>query len=660
MRLRCACLIVFSVLIFYPCIAQQTMQQKADSLRRLLATEKYDTVRGKLLSFLSEAIKDTDSAGAVKVATEAVAIQTKHRYPAGIALAYFGLGNVYARHLNHDMAEECYKKSQAAVAKDTSVFGISLKAKVTGNLARLYGERGNQEKELEMTLSIIPMFEQIKDTLAMAVAHFNVAGKLFNVGRKEDAYKYCLKSIELHRGKPSDYLTEVLIVTAWCAKDLDSLDRMKYYLGEAGKGITPYTSPRLLSSYYTTKGIYHLKIKDYPTSTEAFQTAVKTARTNRQYLALANALEGLGEVYVGEKRYAAAKAAVEEYLAVSRHIKWASNILNGLKKLSGLEEKTHHYREALQYLNEYVEMSDSVREDEAKVRIHNLEIRFQAAQKEKKILLLENDNKKQQLSLQRSRFYNTLLLGGLIMAALTVLLLYIIFRNRRRITLQRERLQQQELERIQQEQRLKNFAAMVEGQEYERNRLARDLHDGLGGTMAGIRLKAAQLARTPAIDPSPKIKQIVTQLDNAIQEMRSIAHNLMPESLLKLGLEAALNDLCEGMQHNDNRIIFQAYGLRNDIPQSQQIMIYRLVQELVSNAVKHADAKTILVQCVQNDHELSITVEDDGKGFDVENASGRGSMGLISVKTRVDYLKGKLDVQSKPGEGTTVNVEVWV
>jgi two-component system NarL family sensor kinase len=202
------------------------------------------------------------------------------------------------------------------------------------------------------------------------------------------------------------------------------------------------------------------------------------------------------------------------------------------------------------------------------------------------------------------------------------------------------------------------FAAMLEGQEQERRRLARELHEGLGGTMANIKLNVSRLREPEAATAENRqIDGILLQLDGATHELRRIARHLMPETLLKFGLETALKDLCEGLHGEGPNIVFQCYGLQSDIPQAHQLMIYRLVQELVVNAVRHAAADKILVQCMQRDHELSITVEDDGRGFD-GHFPHNGHTGLINMRNRVHYLKGRLDIQSMPGIGTTVNIEV--
>lgn len=151
-------------------------------------------------------------------------------------------------------------------------------------------------------------------------------------------------------------------------------------------------------------------------------------------------------------------------------------------------------------------------------------------------------------------------------------------------------------------------------------------------------------------------------LDSSIKEMRRVAHNLMPEALVKFGLDTALKDFCNDInQSGALKVSYQSIGLEQAaIDQTTAISVYRIVQELINNVLKHAAANTAIVQVSKTDNSISITVEDDGKGFDpsqIQNATG---IGWNNIKHRVDLLKGKLDVNSQPGQGTSVLIEFLV
>lgn len=144
--------------------------------------------------------------------------------------------------------------------------------------------------------------------------------------------------------------------------------------------------------------------------------------------------------------------------------------------------------------------------------------------------------------------------------------------------------------------------------------------------------------------------------------MRRVAHNLMPEALVKFGLDTALKDFCNDInQSGALKVSYQSIGLEQaSIDQTIAISVYRVIQELINNVLKHAAANTAIVQVSKTGNSISITVEDDGKGFDVSQIKMATGIGWSNIKHRIDLLKGKLDVNSQPGQGTSVLIEFLV
>jgi two-component system, NarL family, sensor kinase len=151
----------------------------------------------------------------------------------------------------------------------------------------------------------------------------------------------------------------------------------------------------------------------------------------------------------------------------------------------------------------------------------------------------------------------------------------------------------------------------------------------------------------------------LTQLDGAISEMRRVAHSMMPEALVRFGLIDALSDFCEGISESGRlKVTMQHFGFENRLDSQMEVVLYRIIQELLNNVLKYAEATEAQVQLTWVDNHLSVTVEDNGKGFDVKTLDANKGAGLRNVQARVDYLNGTLDIQSKPGEGTSVLVEI--
>lgn len=147
-------------------------------------------------------------------------------------------------------------------------------------------------------------------------------------------------------------------------------------------------------------------------------------------------------------------------------------------------------------------------------------------------------------------------------------------------------------------------------------------------------------------------------IDTAIRELRRVAHNMMPEMLVKFGLDEALKEYCNSI--NTTKLVtvkYQSLGMETRLESSVEIIIYRIVQELLNNIIKHAAATAAFVQLIREGHRLNVVVEDNGKGFDTALPVTTLGAGLANVRSRVDYLKGQLAIHAEPGKGTLVNIE---
>jgi signal transduction histidine kinase len=147
-------------------------------------------------------------------------------------------------------------------------------------------------------------------------------------------------------------------------------------------------------------------------------------------------------------------------------------------------------------------------------------------------------------------------------------------------------------------------------------------------------------------------------LDTSIKELRRVAHNMMPEMLTKFGLDEAVKEYCNTI--NTARLLtvkYQSLGMEERLEKSVEIIIYRIVQELLNNIMKHAAASEAFVQIIREDNRLNVVVEDNGKGFDPLVSENNKGAGLVNVRSRVDYLKGQLAIHAEPGKGTLINIE---
>lgn len=184
--------------------------------------------------------------------------------------------------------------------------------------------------------------------------------------------------------------------------------------------------------------------------------------------------------------------------------------------------------------------------------------------------------------------------------------------------------------------------------------------------LSGIKFSLGNIKENLIMTPdnAHAFERSIDMLDSSIKEMRRVAHNMMPEILVKYGLDTALKEFCAEMDRGAVlHVNYQSVGMHQaDIPQTTSITIYRITQELLNNTIKHANAKNVLVQLHYSEQEqlLAVTVEDDGNGFDTNLLKQSNGMGWLNIRNRVEFLKGKIDIQSSPGKGTSIMIEITI
>lgn len=366
---------------------------------------------------------------------------------------------------------------------------------------------------------------------------------------------------------------------------------------------------------------------------------------NAEGEAIAN--RGLALYHILKNDVAAAKKCIEASLSIADSFDLKYEKYEGLKVMSNIMFAMHDMVRAEQYLDSASLIEGKLRSEEIRDKVLFFEKKFETEKKEAQIAL-------QQSQLKQKSILNYVLLASVIAILIIMLLLY---RNYR----QRQKLQQQRINELETEKQLTATEAILKGEEKERSRLAQDLHDGLGGMLSGIKYSLSNMKENLIMTPgnAQAFEHSIYMLDNSISEMRRVAHNLMPENLLKFGLDAALRDYCAEMQLSGMlQVNYQAIGIKDkSIDQSLSVTVYRVTQELLNNIVKHAGATQAIVQVGATDKQLTITVEDNGKGLANETINAAQGIGWKNIHSRVQYHKGSINVQSQPGKGTSVFIE---
>ncbi|HEY5823190.1 MAG TPA: sensor histidine kinase, partial [Cyclobacteriaceae bacterium] len=368
------------------------------------------------------------------------------------------------------------------------------------------------------------------------------------------------------------------------------------------------------------------------------------------------ALKGLSFYYQFKKEYKHSEALAREALALSYKFSQRIQRQKVLAHLSNLGYSRQDIMMGEYYAKQSMLLGDSILNETIRNATLELEKKYENEKKENQIRQLETDKQVQQLSIRQKNTLNYILMGS----AVTILIIFLLsYRTYK----QKQKLQLQRITELETEKQLTATEAVLKGEEKERTRIAKDLHDGLGGMLSGIKYSFNTMKENLVMTPENHraFERSMDMLDSSIKEMRRVAHNMMPESLVKFGLDTALQDFCNDVnQSGALQVTYQSIGVNPlKLDQTISIAVYRIVQELINNTMKHARARTAIVQITRTNDQLAVTVEDDGKGFDTTLLTRSEGMGWNNIKSRVDFLKGEIDVKSD-SNGTSVHIDLKV
>lgn len=317
---------------------------------------------------------------------------------------------------------------------------------------------------------------------------------------------------------------------------------------------------------------------------------------------------------------------------------------------------------ALYYSTRASEIGDTLIVEEREAALHRLALQFDTREKRREIAQLEKE--KSAVEEQAKQQQVGLAAMGIAIAALSIALFVIVRDYKHRIRMnkivsaQQEEISQQKIRELENNLKIETMQSMLAGQESERQRVAQDLHDSVGGLLAAVKIQMETInAKKPALSKDEDWIKVRKLLDETVSETRHIARNMQPSALLEFGLVTALRDLTARVHGKGMpQITFQHFGDFDDLDRDLALNCYRIIQELVQNSLKHAKAKEILVQITRTEEEIALHVEDDGKGFDPKNT--KKGMGTDNLARRAQFLKAELSVQSAVGQGTSTVVTV--
>lgn len=618
-----------------------------DSLLQLLKLAKEDTSRIKLLLDIEKSYftTDLDSAFFYNKACEKLlekidAPQLKHR-------CYHEFVKIYHAKFDYKNAlNYCLKSLQVArLANNRFQEAASCRA-----IFNIYHNLRMNDSAVKYGVYALKLTEEIGDSSNLATNFGNLCWLYLDLSQYDKAVYYGLKGIEAgERYKDS---IGMLISMNNTALTYQSQNRYAESIAILRKQLTIgslVNRPRsvrnaltnLALAYYSTGNAK--KLNDVVVQLNAFDSGNNSLDAkSRCYRFLDN-----GYNYIYQKKFKQAEEQLLQGMKLAEQDSIVDAQLGIYITLSQLKFAQHDFAAGSFYESKWDDLYGTNHEKELSEYGAEMETKYETEKKEQQLKLKD-------AQLKTKSVLNYVLIGTAFFLLVISLLSYRTYR-------QKQKLQQQRITELEIQQQLTATEAILKGEAQERARLAKDLHDGLGGMLSGIKFAFSRIRGNLVMtaENNEAFERSLDMLDGSIKEMRRVAHNMMPEALVQYGLDTALRDYtAEINKAGMLQVLYQSMNMENKtIDSTVSVIIYRIVQELLNNIVKHAAAGKALVQLVLHDKQLLVTVEDDGKGFNrqqIENAPG---IGWKNIRSRVEFLKGSIDIQSAAGKGVSINME---
>jgi two-component system NarL family sensor kinase len=598
---------------------------------------------------------------------------------------YIQLGQQYETN-ETDLAKYYYNKARDISEKLNDPSGI---ARSIFNYTYVLNLQGRYDSGLLLNLKAVDIARKQNDQVLLGKALFNAGTSYRQLSQYENAIKFYEEGQKIFtKVGDQQLISRSYDVLQLLYYNLENYDKAIAY-GEAGvKGLRKLDDPAWLGAALSNLGMSYSEKGDYDKAKEVWMEALAISRKLGDLEMEGTQMLNLGDLYMNTGDHAVLNQyfgkALELYtkldgaegIAISlrglaiyefykKDFEKAKNYANRslqvinqnnllyqkrktLETLSRIHIALHDLATGQQYMKEASAITDSINNERIRRNAIEFETKYETAKKDEQIKL-------QQAAIKQKNTLNYFLISA---AAALFIISLLAYRNYRH----KQHLQLQRINELEIEKYLSATEAVLKGEEQERKRLAKDLHDGLGGMLSGIKYSLTSMKGNLIMTPDSALafERSMDMLDSSIHEMRRVAHNMMPEALVKFGLDVALKDFCSGITHSGAlKVQYQSLNMEDlEIDQTTSITLYRIVQELIHNTIKHASAKNAIVQISKTDDRLHLEVEDDGIGFNTDILDRAKGIGWRNIQNRIEFLKGKWDIHSEIGKGTSVHIEL--
>jgi signal transduction histidine kinase len=621
----------------------QNKSTNIDSLKNLYTNENDNLKKIKLLSLISREYTSVSIDSSLKYGLEGLKLSSTEPDSETVAQLYVSVAGIYFRKGEPKNSKPLFLKALKIRENLQDTLGIAL---IKANLSSFYGRYKKLDSAMMYGLEAIEEFEKKGNERYASMLKSNVAGLYqlkYNYDKALELYLESLeysKKIEFHNFTATLYKN---IAQIYDYKDdvENSIKSNKSAIEFAKKSNNNQIiagSLTNLSNIYFNQGKSALGLK---TAEEALQYAQKynseTETNNLKYT--------LAKNYFKEQQFSRAEPLLKEVIPHYQETNDLRKLMTIHNNLALLTARKRNDKEMLILKSLSDSLTATFLKETSKKSMAELEVKYQTEKKEKELLKTQAEKATTELELNEQRQLSYGLVGGLI---LFVLLGYSLFqRNKRKHALSIAKQKEEGLQ------------AIIQAEENERTKIARELHDGVVQQIGSVILKSRSILENLEAIDTPESKELLRSLEGSNQDLRNISHQMMPRALNELGIIAALQDLLDGSLPLVNiESKFEHFNISERLPQKIEITIYRVVQELINNIIKHSKATEVSVQLFKTGNDAILIVEDNGVG--ISNTKAKKGIGLLNISSRLDMVNGQVNFEPSPQSGTLVTIKIPV
>ncbi|MFY7732697.1 MAG: tetratricopeptide repeat protein [Bacteroidia bacterium] len=621
-----------------------------DSLEKLLNNSNLDTIKLQLLSDLNWEYCNSNLEKAKNYAEQELDLAIKLSNRKYMAQAYNDIGIVL---IKENKFKQAINYHQNALAIRLKLVNKSDIASSYSKIGQCYAETDEYKLALNYLLKTLTIYKELDNKNYIAYTLNNICYLYTGLKNYDKVLEYATQSYNIAKSINDEYSqASALEKLSGCFEKKGQFSNAILYQTKALNIFIKLNDSNEMAATYNNLGFYYRQIPNNLKAKAYYFKALAIASSIKDINSIGIYNNNIGNLFITEKQYDLA----EKHLKIAEKIcldqSMETTLLLTYKSLGDLYALTNKGEMAVKNYNNYAALKDSIFSNNMAEQFSEMQTKYETNEKEIANQLLQKENAITTAELNKSNVVKWSLLIGIVLVVLVSYLFYNSYKLKQKHIFNQELLHQQE----------ENSRAILDAEERERARIARDLHDGIGQQLSAAKLNIVALKNSinPALYNQINLFENATQLiDDAVNEVRSVSHNMMANSLIKNGLVSAVRDFIQKLNQSAGlKINIEIYGLDERLDNSVEIILFRVLQEIVNNIIKHANATEINIQFVKHDKELSLLVEDNGVGFDTKKIEYFEGIGLKNIELRIKFLKGNVYFDSFLGKGTTVNIEV--